>query len=88
MYLVHGLKTPSIRKRVAKEQDSLRMIEDVFQTFNCITKTEEKTKAYSEPNFEPMPRVSKEMVHKVSFGIYTKPSPTVKTYNSNSQCNT
>ena len=40
---------------------------------------------YSEPNFEPVPQVSKERVHEVSFGRYTKPNSPVKTYNSNSQ---
>ena len=67
LYLGHGLKAPHITKRVTKEQDFCRMMEDVFQTINCITQTEEKTKAYHEPNFESMPQVSKERVHKVSF---------------------
>ena len=63
------------------------MMEDFFQTINHITRTEEKIKVYCEPNFEPMPQVSKERVHEVSFGKYTKANLLVKTYNSNSQCN-
>ena len=59
-------------------------MEDVFQTISCITKTE-NTKAYSEPSFEPVPQVSKERVHDVSFGRYTKPNSPGKTCNSNSQ---
>ena len=61
-------------------------MEDVFQTINHITRTEEKTKAYYEPNFEPMPQVSKERVHEVCFSKYTKPNSPVKAYN-NSQHN-
>ena len=34
LYPIHGLKAPNIKKRVAKEQDSWRMMEDVFQTIN------------------------------------------------------
>ena len=54
LYLVYRLKGPHIRKRVAKEQDSWRMV-DIFQSINCTTKTEEKTKAYSKLNFESVP---------------------------------
>ena len=60
-------------------------MEDVFQTIHHITKTEEKTKVYSEPNFEPVTQVSKERVHEVSFSKYAKVNPSVKTYNSNPQ---
>ena len=76
MYLIHGLKAPYIRKRVAKEQDSWRMMEGVFQTINHITKAEERTMVYSEPNFEPMPQVSKERIHEVSLvGILNQIHP-------------
>ena len=88
LYLVHGLKVPHISKRVTKEQDSWRMMEDVFQTINHITKTGEMTKVYSEPNFEPVPQMSKERIHEVSFGRYTKPNSPIKTFSINSQCNT
>ena len=49
-------------------------MEDVFQTIHYITKTEEKTKAYSEPNFEPIPQMSTVSMHEVSFGRYAKPN--------------
>ena len=82
LYLVCRLKAPHIRKRVTKEQDSWRMMEYVFQTINHITQTEGKTKVYHEPNFESVPHVSKERVHKVSFSKYTKPNSPVKAYNN------
>ena len=63
------------------------MIEDVFQTINCITQTEEKTKVYHEPNFKTVPQVSKERAHEVSFSKYNKPNSPVKVY-SNSLWNT
>ena len=31
------------------------MMEDVFQTINWVTEMKEKTNAYSEPNFKPVP---------------------------------
>ena len=86
LYLIHGLKAPHIRKRVAKEQDFWQMMEDVFKTINIITLTKEKTKVYHEPTFESVPQVAKERVHEVSFSKYTKPNLPVKVY-SNSPCN-
>ena len=41
LYLICRLKAPHVNKRVTKEQDSWRMMEDIFQTINHITKTEE-----------------------------------------------
>ena len=71
LYLMHGLKSPHTRKRVTMEQESWRTIEDVFQTIHCITKTEEKTRAYSEPNFEPVLWIST-----VSIALVSMLSPT------------
>ena len=62
LYLIRGLKALHIRRRVAKEQDSWRMMEDVFDTINHITETEERNKAYSEPNFELVSQMSREWV--------------------------
>ena len=80
MYLVRGLKAPHIRKRVAKEQDSWRMMWDVFNTVNYITRMEERTNIYSEPNFKLGSQVSKEWVHEVSTGKFTEQNPPCKTY--------
>ena len=67
------------------EQELWRTIEDVFQTIHNRTKTEEKTKPYSEPNFEPVPGMSTMSMNEVSLGKYAKPNPAAKTYNSNTQ---
>ena len=85
MYLVRELKAPYIRKRVAKEQDFWRMMQDVFDTINCITRMEERTKIYSEPNLQFASLVSKEWVHEVGTGKHTGQNPSSKTYNG-SQC--
>ena len=63
LYLVRGLKTLHIRRSVASEQDSWRMMEDVFDTIHCLARTEERNRIYVEPNFEPG---SKEWVQEVN----------------------
>ena len=76
MYLVRGLKALHIRKRVAKEQDSWRTMQEVFNTINHITRMEERTKIYLEPNFESVLQVSKD-----TRGKYRWKKPSRKTYN-------
>ena len=80
IYLVRGLKATHIRRRVANQQDFWRTMQDVFDTANCITRMEEKTKIYSEPNFELVPQVSKEWVQELGTGKYTGTNPPHKTY--------
>ena len=77
LYLVRGLKAPQIRRRMASEQDSWRTMEDVFDTISQITRTEERKKIYSEPNFKP---VSNEWVQEISTGKSTGQIPSSKTY--------
>ena len=81
LYLVRGLKALHIRRRVANEQDSWRMMEDVFDTISCIARTEDRDKIYSEPNFKSVPQVSKEWVQEIGTGKYKGQNPTNKTYN-------
>ena len=81
MYLVRGLKAPHIRKRLVNEQDSWRMMQDVFNSIICITRMEERIKIFLEPNFELVSQVSEEWVHEVSTGKYTGQKPSSKTYN-------
>ena len=52
LYLVRGLKALHMRRRGASKQDSWRTMEDVFNTINRISKTEDRNKIYSEHNFE------------------------------------
>ena len=47
-------------------------MEDVFDTFNHITRREERNKVYSELNFELVSQMSREQVHEVSVGKYTR----------------
>ena len=42
LYLVRGLKALHMRRRVASEQDSCRMMEDVFSTIDHIVKMEDQ----------------------------------------------
>ena len=87
LYLMDGTEGTAYQERAAMEQESWRTMEDVFQTIHCIPKTEEKIKAYSEPNFEPMPWMSTVTMHEVCFGKYAKPNSPVKNYNSKPQGN-
>ena len=59
-----------MRRRVASEQDSWRMMVDIFNTIDCISKMEDRNKIYSEPNFKLVPQMSKEWVQEVSTGKY------------------
>ena len=81
LYLLTGLKAPHIRRRMVKEEDSWRMMEDVFNTINHITMTEERNKVYSEHNFESVSQMSREWVHEVSVGKYTRQNSLNTTYN-------
>ena len=71
-----------MRRRVTSEQDSWRMMEDVFNTISHIARTEDRNKIYSEPNLKSVPQVSKGWVQEVRMGKYTGQNPTNKTYNS------
>ena len=84
---MHGLKVPHTWKKVAMEQELWRTIEDVFQTIHHMIKTEEKTKAYSEPNSDLVPLMPTVSMHEVSLGKCAKPKPIVKTYHSNLNSN-
>ena len=81
LYLVRGLKAPHMRRRVASEQDSWRTMEDVFNIINCISRTEDRSKVYSEPHFKSVPQVTKKWVQEVSMGKNPGQNPTHKTYN-------
>ena len=99
LYLVRGLKATHIRRRVASEQDSWRMMEDVFNTISHIAKMEARNRIYLEPNLKSVPQVPKEWVQEENTGNYTEQNPTNKFYNgpncrsqtnssfSNRQCN-
>ena len=65
---------------VASKQDSWGMMEDVFNTIDHISRTEDRNKIYSEPNFESVPQMTEERVQEVSLGKYPGQNPTNKTY--------
>ena len=80
LYLVQGLKAPQIRRRVASEQDSWRKMEDVFNTIDHISRTEDRNKIYLKSNFELVPHITKKWVQEVSTGKNPGQNPTHKTY--------
>ena len=49
------------------------MMEDVFNTIDHISRTEDRNKIYSEPNFELVLQVAKEWVQDVSTQDKTQP---------------
>ena len=73
LYLLRGLRALHMRRGVASKQDSWRMMEGVFNTIDCISRTEDRNKIYSESNFETVPQVAKEWVHEVSTQGQTQP---------------
>ena len=75
LYLVRGLKAPHMRRRVASEQESWRMMEDVFNNIDLIAKTEDRNKIYLEPNLKSVPQVAREWVQKVSTVKYPRAKP-------------
>ena len=78
LYLVPGLKVPHMRRRVASKHDSWRMMEDVFNTIDHISRTEDRNKIYSEPNIKLVPQVTKKWVLEVSMGKYPGQNPAHK----------
>ena len=56
-------------------------MEDVFNTTDCISRTKDRNKIYSESNFKLVPQVTKKWVQEVSMGKYPGLSPMHKTYN-------
>ena len=54
LYLVWGLCSPHIQRRVASDQDTWWSMEDVFQTIECITRSKEQYGAFLNPNLETM----------------------------------
>ena len=50
--LIWGLRDCHIKWRVAKEQESLITMEDVYRSINRITKTDAHTKAHHEPIYD------------------------------------
>ena len=80
--LIQGLRDHHIRRRVVKEQESWRTMEDVFKSINKITRIEEQTKAYHEPKYDAISQVSTERIHEVSYGKYNTPKTPHKLYNS------
>ena len=63
--LVHGLWEHHIRKWVTREQESWQTMEDVFKSIRCVTMMEERSKAYHQHEYESVPPVSVERVHKI-----------------------
>ena len=74
--LIQGLRDHHIRRRVAKEQEFWRTMEDVFKSINMITRTEEQKKAYHELKYYAISQVSTEKIHEVSYGKNNTPKTT------------
>ena len=62
-----------------KEQESWHMMVDVFKSINHITMTEGRSKAYHQPEYDPMSQLSVKRVHEVSTPCrYVKPRTNLK----------
>ena len=66
LYLVQGLHSPHVWWRVASEQDTWCSMEEVFQTTEHVTRSEEQNRAFFNPNLETLKPVIQ--VNKVSYG--------------------
>ena len=51
-YLARGLHSPHAQQRVASEQDTWHSMENVFQTIEHVTRSEEQNRAFFNPNLE------------------------------------
>ena len=68
LYLVR-LNSPHASWRVASKQDTCLSMEDVIQTIECITRSEEQNRAFFNPNLEALRPVIQ--VNEVSYGKAT-----------------
>ena len=66
LYLVRGLHSPNVQRRVVSKHDTWRSMEDVFQTINYVTRSKEWNRAFFKPNFEKAQPVIQ--VNKVIYG--------------------
>ena len=57
-----------MRRRVASKQVSCRMREDIFNTIDYISKTEDRNKIYLEPNFKSVPWKTMDWVPRGKYG--------------------
>ena len=81
--LIQGLRDCHIRRRVAKEQESWIMLENVYKNINKITKSDACTKAYHEPRYDTISEVATEEVNEVSYNKGKKKQNTYdKSYSS------
>ena len=70
LHLVRGLYSPHVWRRVASEQDTWSLMEDVFQTIDHVTRSKERNRAFFKPNFEIVQPVIQ--VNKVNYGKATR----------------
>ena len=57
-----------IWRKVTKEQESWKTMEDLFKSINNITTTKEQTKAYNEPMYISISQVAIERINEGSYG--------------------
>ena len=65
LVFIQGLRDCHIKRRVAKEQESCIMMEDVYKSINKITKPDAYTKAYHEPRYDTISEVVTEGVNEM-----------------------
>ena len=61
--LVWALRETHIRRGVVKEQESWRVMDNLFKSINKATRTEEQPKAYSEPMYNSVSHVATERIN-------------------------
>ena len=65
--LVQGLRDNHIRRRVTKEHQSWDTMEDTYRSINKTAKSEVRTRAYQEPKYNSISKVSTAGIHEVSY---------------------
>ena len=80
LYLVQGLHSPHVLRRVACEQDTWRSMEDAFQMIYHVTRSKEQNKVFFKPNFETTQLLIQ--VNEVNYGKATRHSTLDQPYNS------
>ena len=77
LYLVRGLHSSHAQWRVASEQDTLFSMEDIIQTIERVTRSEEQNKTFFNPKLEvlrPVIQVNEVSSHK-AMGQYRSNCP-------------
>ena len=69
LYLVRGLHSPHTQWSVVSKQDTWLSMEDVIQTIEQVTRSEEWNRAFINPNLEALRPVIQE--HEVNYGKTT-----------------